>query len=157
NEARTATVVRLDSNTMLLGKANINAAAGHQLFFTLELDDIRYFFACSMLQATSERELEVTIPDSIYRAERRDVSRSASAKRQVMIAPVTSQQWTNVEVLDESIHGLSVRVPDGVANSLARELQLRPDGSSELLYGRVRHRTPDDVVSGWTKIGLSIS
>src|SRR5262249_43181230 len=89
NEAETTTVVRLDSNTMLLGKANINAAAGHQLFFTLELDDIRYFFACSMLQATSERELEVTIPDSIYRAERRDVSRSASAKRQVMIAPVT--------------------------------------------------------------------
>ena len=55
------------------------------------------------------------------------------------------------------MHGLSIRLPEAVASSLPREFELRAGSSRERLFGRVRHRTPDDLRVGWTRIGLSVS
>ncbi len=157
NEVRRATIVRVDPNSMLLSAINISVEDRVQLFFSLELADVRYFFACSGIPTKAGSTLRVTVPGSLYRAERRDLGRVVSSSRRVMMANVNSRDWSAVEVVDETLHGLGIRLPQALANTLPQETELRAAVSGEPLFGRIRHCTPDSSRPGWVKVGLSVS
>src|SRR5262249_41062574 len=75
NAAEIATIAEIGAVEMILTVDNIRPDDPPQRFFNFELGDVQYFFGCSdgVLAGTA---LRVRIPDSIYRAERRDLKRA---------------------------------------------------------------------------------
>src|SRR5262245_59131951 len=61
NQPRTAEVIQVDSAELLLAVRNVNVDDGEQIFFSLELADALYFFACSATSTEQGRRLRVTI------------------------------------------------------------------------------------------------
>ncbi len=154
---RTARILHVDLNALLLAVTNISLHANSQLFFSLELAGTQYFFACSAVSAVGARTLRATIPRSVYRAERRDLGRSHADPRRVMIQSGTPSRWSEVEVMDRTRHGIGIRMPQALAESLPLEIELRVGHEGEPAFGRVRHRTADSTRPGWLKVGLSVS
>jgi ubiquinone/menaquinone biosynthesis C-methylase UbiE/pimeloyl-ACP methyl ester carboxylesterase len=158
NEPRSATIIRLEGDALLLAVDNIADHRGKQLFVNFELDGVGYFLACSVLSEVSSRRLRVTIPRAIYRAERRDLGRAASRNHETVVIEIPANgRALTAEVADRTRHGLSVVVPDRVASALPREISFRNADATVSLFGRVRHRTPENSRPGWTRIGLSAS
>jgi len=159
NDARRATIIRIEDEHLLLSTANISPQIRRQLFFNLMLDGVHYFFACTTIsRGAGEHQLRVTLPSSVYRADRRDLGRRSSSDRVfVIVGEGASGEPLSVEVRDTTLHGLSIRVPESVAMALPSEFQLRLETAAEDLFGRVRHRTPDPSRKGWAAVGLSVS
>jgi hypothetical protein len=100
----------------------------------------------------------VPIPTSVYRAERRDLTRHAASGDHVSVNNGSGSGWFSVDVADETQHGIGIQLPHTLAEALPGEVQLRrSSASTELLFGRVRHRTLDTSRPGWARIGLSVS
>ena len=157
SEPRAARIVRVESDAILLAVGNIGPDEWPQLFFTLQLGDIQYFFACSGTSAISGGALRVTIPHSIYRSERRDLGRIRPARREIMLAYRGLWSWTSVEVADETVNGLAIWLPRSMADALPPEIEFRTDNAADVLFGRVRHATSASDRAGWVKVGLSVS
>jgi ubiquinone/menaquinone biosynthesis C-methylase UbiE/pimeloyl-ACP methyl ester carboxylesterase len=158
NEPRTATIIRVDRDALVLSGENIAGQGSQQLFLNFDLDGVAYFMACSVLSEESPRRVRVAIPRAIYRAERRDLGRTACASHEtIMIDRWDSRGSITAEVADRTPHGLSIVVPDSIAAAIPGEIGFSNVGSSAKQFGRVRHRTHEAVRPGWTRIGLSAS
>jgi SAM-dependent methyltransferase/pimeloyl-ACP methyl ester carboxylesterase len=158
NNSRRATIVRIAPDALILSVTNIGERDPSQLFFNFEVGKVSFFFACSVLSRPADSTLRVSVPSCIYRAERRDIGRAPSREhRRVAIERGSTSEPLVAEVSDEARHGLGIRLPALVASVLPHEIALRSESSGKLLYGRIRHRTPDTEKVGWTRIGLSVS
>jgi ubiquinone/menaquinone biosynthesis C-methylase UbiE/pimeloyl-ACP methyl ester carboxylesterase len=158
NEARVASIRQLDADSMLLSMVSKAEYNLRQLFFSFELEGVRYFFACSAMSEIGQESFRVTIPLSIYRADRRDLNRTSTRNRKVMLVEKgSSRESLALEVEDETLHGISITVPESLATSLPREFEIWADDVGAPLFARVRHRTPERARGGWTRVGLSVS
>jgi ubiquinone/menaquinone biosynthesis C-methylase UbiE len=158
NDPRLAAIIRVDAETMLLSVVSKAEYSPRQVFFNFELESGRYFFACTAISEVAPRTFRVSIPLSVYRADRRDIARTATLKRKVLLVGKGSlREDLAVDVADATLHGISITVPEGLASSLPREFEVRTDGEGERFFARVRHRTPERESAGWMRVGLSVS
>ena len=155
NEASTAMILAVDGAYLLLATSNIAPSDRPQLFFTTDLAGVRYFFACTPLSVEGIDRLRVSVPDAIYRAERRDLGRRAVAAKVSLRA--SDGNRIQAEVANETLQGLAILLPESIAVSLPAEITVYRETSAEPLFARVCHRSPDDARKGWIRVGLSVS
>jgi len=157
NDPRRATVISVDSDSMLLLASSMSDCVGRQLFFHFELDAARYFLASSVRSYDANGFLRAALPKAVYRADRRDLGRRPSSRQALVTLEGPPQEHLTLEIGDESLHGLSLNVPDAIAATFPDEFQLSIGSRSGPLFGRVRHRSPDRPRKGWTRLGLAVS
>ena len=162
NDPRTATVERVEHDRVRLRTRDFDHSAGAQIFLTFELDGTRFFFAASPLARPADGQLEISVPEAIFQAERRDLHRAPaaadpSAASSVALRDDAGRDWRG-RVVDRSLHGLGLELPEAESRSLPERLRARfldGDRAGQELHARVCHRAP--AREGWTRIGLSLS
>ena len=110
-EARTAMISRIDADSMLLDAANIRSGEISQIYFTFDLESGQYFFACSIARHEAQGRVRVSIPASLYRAERREMERGSLPALNVTVVGRGSDVWSCVEAVDRTRSGLGLRLP----------------------------------------------
>lgn len=163
NDARSATIERVDADRVQLRLRGFEEREASQLLLGFELEGTRYFFAASARARSGPDLLEIALPGAIFQSERRDLWRVAAAAEphgpdRVELRAEGGGRWI-ARVLDRSLHGLGVEVPAEDASAVPERLRARwLDGerSGEELHARVRHRVAS-AAPGWTRLGLSLS
>jgi ubiquinone/menaquinone biosynthesis C-methylase UbiE/pimeloyl-ACP methyl ester carboxylesterase len=135
-----------------------------QIFLNFSLGGREYFFAANPIAPPLEEFLDIEMPTAIYRAERRDLYREYAMRN--VGAPETIQLLRPNSpsilgrVVDRSLHGVGVDVPEEDARTLPENLQVRFDrdaSGARCFFAQVRHKEASSRAKGWMRLGLAIS
>jgi SAM-dependent methyltransferase len=161
NAERTARLTLVEDSSITLLVQNISARQ-IQLFLNFDCDGVGYFFATRVLAEHGDR-IVAQFPATLYEAERRDLRRISvdsptSPHRLAIENPLGTSQ--PAELRDWSYDGLGIAVPSNGAPDRGAQVAVRfIDGfrSGSRANAVVKNTAPDTQLSGWTRVGLSVS
>ena len=150
-----ATVVEVGVDSFTLTLSNFDPAAREQVFLNFTIDGVDYFLSAGRLAGEQER-LELQLPQAIYRAERRDRPRRASASVQIEVSLAGGGKVTGREV-DSSGDGLGVVFDQGVAVREGDELRVERPGYDDAKYAEVRRVSEPTEHGRWQRVGMVVT
>lgn len=162
-DPETALIDKVDDDVLVLRTRNFERDRRPFVFLNFAVDGVPYFFAAERLGDRDGDRLRVRLPAAVYRAERRDRTRTAaenegpSLQRVVVTAPGLSAIEGEIE--NYSPEGLAVRVPTSALPRDESDLRVRfhdRDGQLRDTPASVRHRRPLADRPGWLRIGLNL-
>lgn len=162
NDPRTATIEQINEDSVELATQNFDFPRLRQFYLNFSVGGSSYFFAAEPIDST-EGHARIALPAQIYQAERRELGREGefNGSPGVFVRLLSSSgPAVDATVVDQSLHGLGVRVRAEVAQRIPENLRVqflrKITGAPEFAFASVRHRTEVDA-HGWAKIGLSVS
>jgi len=163
-EPKRAYLTRLGSDRLTLRTKGFGRLDVGQMFLSFDLDRTSYFFVGVPLAARNHGDVDIEIPEVIYKVERRDLRRRVPAgengapRRVTLWGPGGSNR--RARVTDWSRQGVGLLVSETDDLPVATRVGVHfagEKGAGGELHGVVRHRQRDGSQGGWVRLGLSLS
>ena len=163
SEPRTARVLRVDSQGLLLDAPNLAASGQPQVYLRFDLDRTNYFFAAPPIAGGADSPLQLALPVALYESERRELLRTPAGpafKAPKVNILVEGQPPLEARLRDWSYQGMAVSMPTPIASRLTDGFEIEiveGEHSGERRYASLRRSSDDEEVPGWTRIGVEAS
>ena len=157
-EAETAFIEEVGERLLTLSTKNFANTGRDQVFFTVVVNGLPYFFSSARQSPETSQPLLVDIPSVIYQAERRDrLRRDAPGTHSAVAIDTGRGRVFRARVADRSPGGLGVLAPpsqDALEGSAVSVQFLDGPDQGRRLYAQVRNLSHGPE---WHRIGLTTS
>ena len=158
-EPELATIVALSVENLTLATSNLEFEVDDVVFLNFTVLEESYFFQAQVLACLGDSKTQITIPDVIYRRERRSRERTKPRDdNPKLLLEFNGQAVSDLVLVDASPEGIAVDVRSELADRLRSGAQMFVvHGLTRAEeYGAVRHAHPSSR-RGWTRLGLQLS
>ena len=165
-DAETALIQKIGVSDLDVSTSHILREEGESLFLNFAIDGRSYFFSSVTVAVGSKGEpIRITLPSTLYVAERRDRPRhsrseNSEAPQRVRLSRPDSDWFADADVDDYSPVGLNVQAQCDESTAIGDQLRVRYlDGvwAGNERWGQIRYAGADEGRRGWVRLGLAVS